>query len=67
MNATFSIEFLFQQSIDHAMPRWLHLGLECLRDNIESKMGFPRCAAYHGLVVSVEVGVIPDLEDAWVQ
>lgn len=35
MYATRGCHFVFQQGIHHAVPSWLHLGLESLRHNVD--------------------------------
>ena len=49
------------------MPRWLRLGLECIRDNDESEVGFPGDSALHGFMVGVHVRVVVDFQERWLQ
>ena len=36
MDAAWSIELFLQQSVDHSMASRLHLGLECIRDYVQT-------------------------------
>jgi hypothetical protein len=49
------------------MSRGLHLGFESLGRDDHPEMGFLGSAAGHCLVVGVEMRVVVDLQEAWLQ
>lgn len=50
-----------QEAVHEAVTRGLHLGPEGLGCDDEAEVRLPRCAALHGLVVRMLVGVVKDL------
>lgn len=62
MDSTILSHFVLEQLIDHAMAGRLHLGLEGLGSDDEPEVRLLGRDADHGLVVSVLVRVIEDLQ-----
>lgn len=53
MNATLPVHLFFQERINHSVSRWLHFGLESLRNNVKREVGLPRSVSNHSLMVRV--------------
>jgi hypothetical protein len=67
VNPTHCRHFVLEQRIHYAVPGRLHLGLERVGDDGDAEVGFFGCAALHGFVVGVQVGVVEDLQGCWME